>query len=262
VNRNLPPYTALAEIYDRVMAHVDYPGWAAYLAKLIQSNAPAQFSVLELGCGTGSLTVHLASELTGSYLASDNAPAMLSAAKSKLVDNPRVEIDLLDFKSLPNTRQYDVVLLAYDGINYARDVVELHQVLKEVAGVVQPDGLFLFDQSTPSNSINNLSYFDDKLNADDISYARTSTYNEQTQIHVTRFTISKGDSVVMECHEQRAFTRNEMLAAIGAAEFDVVSMLEAFEFEPADDETERIQRVQRNPAPTENRIHARSRFRT
>jgi len=250
------PYSALAEIYDRVMSHVDHAEWAAYLAYLIGAHAPDKPSVLELGCGTGSLTLNLVPRLEGTYRASDSSPEMLSVARDKLSGLPDVGLELLDFRALDHANRYDVVLLAYDGINYARNTEELRQILAGVVEVVRPGGLFMFDQSTPPNSINNLSYFDDEFVGDGISYSRTSSYDEQTRIHVTRFSIEKGESVMIERHEQRAFTRMELLESAHSAHFEVVKMLTAFESEPANDETERIQWILRSPSSTDNRTEA------
>jgi len=245
------PYSALAEIYDQVMSHVDYAAWAGYLAYLIGTHAPVKPSILELGCGTGNLTVNLVPRLEGSYLASDRSPEMLTVARERLSVLPHVGLELLDFRDLNHENQYDVVLLACDGINYARTTEELGCILAGVAKIVRPGGLFMFDQSTPANSINNLSYFDDEFVGDGISYSRTSSYDEQTRVHVTRFSIAKGESILIESHEQRAFTRMELLESARSARFKVVAMLAAFGPEPADDETERIQWVLRSPSSTD-----------
>ena len=48
-------YSAFAAGYDRMMADVDYDGWANYIDGFLRE-AGAK-SVLECACGTGSLTV-------------------------------------------------------------------------------------------------------------------------------------------------------------------------------------------------------------
>ena len=47
------PYFKLAEIYDRVMAHVDYKTWSAYVLKLARQKNTAIQSVIDLSCCTG-----------------------------------------------------------------------------------------------------------------------------------------------------------------------------------------------------------------
>lgn len=245
------PYTALADIYDQVMSHVDYETWADYLYKLIAEYAPRRPSVLELGCGTGELARRLAPALGGSYVASDYSPQMLAVAKKKLSGLPNVTLERLDFRQLSFRETVDVVLLTYDGINYALDETALRETLSRVWNTLKPGGLFLFDESTPANSINNLSYFDDEFVGGDVSYSRSSSYDERTRIHETRFLIRKGKTVASETHQQRAFTRFEMSEAFRATDFEVICSLRAFEFEAADGATERIQWVLRRPLSTD-----------
>ena len=250
------PYTALAEIYDTVMAHVDYDGWAHYAADLIRQYGPSRSAILELGCGTGNLTIRLAATRNARYLATDASPAMLSVARQKLHPESNVELQTVDFTQIELEERFGIVILAYDGINYITSLADLTKTLEEVHGVMEPGGVFLFDQSTPTNSINNLSYFDDEFVGDDYSYARKSTFNEVDRIHVTRFVIQKGDSLMTERHEQRAFTRMEMSEAVLASGFTVEACLAAFEFEPAGDDTERIQWVLRKPGSDDNKGEA------
>ena len=67
-------YSAFAAGYDRMMADVDYDGWANYIDGFLRE-AGAK-SVLECACGTGSLTVRLARKgyaMTGADLSEDMA---------------------------------------------------------------------------------------------------------------------------------------------------------------------------------------------
>jgi ubiquinone/menaquinone biosynthesis C-methylase UbiE len=241
------PYTALAEIYDHVMSHVDYDAWGQYVASLIDQYGPDDPDILELGCGTGNVTVRLAQDFGHSYTATDNSSAMLVGAHNKLAGYAGVKLKQQDFRAISGVDRYDVVLLVYDGINYARSLDELESTLNGVAAVLRPGGLFLFDQSTPANSINNLSYFDDRYDGEAFSYSRTSSYDPSTRLHTTSFAIEIEGKLVTERHEQRAFTRKEMLRSARLTGFEVLGSLSAFGFDPADDDTERIQWVLREP---------------
>ena len=239
------PYTALAEVYDQVMAHVDYDHWSDYVAELIRRFAPSHRTLLELACGTGSLTVRLASAFSGHYIATDASPEMVAVARKKLAGHPNVVLGIADFTNLALTERFGVVVLAYDGINYLTTLPSVKKALVEIQRVTEPDGIFLFDQSTPANSINNQSYFDDRFKGRDYSYTRTSSYSETDRIHTTEFVIQKGKNRMTERHEQRAFTRMEMLEAVRSTEFVVEACFRAFDFESADDSSERIQWVLR-----------------
>lgn len=54
-------YSVLAPIYDALMADVDYAGYAAFYEKLTAELSPdAPKRIIDLGCGTGSVSVLLA----------------------------------------------------------------------------------------------------------------------------------------------------------------------------------------------------------
>ena len=74
-------YTSFAEVYDTFMDNVPYEEWAEYLAELLQEYDIEDGLVLDLGCGTGSLTEILA---TKGYdmIGADGSAEMLEIAMS------------------------------------------------------------------------------------------------------------------------------------------------------------------------------------
>ena len=53
-------YGSFAMVYDLFMDNVDYDGWSDYLRKLLRRYGVEDGLILELGCGTGSMTERLA----------------------------------------------------------------------------------------------------------------------------------------------------------------------------------------------------------
>ena len=49
-------YTSFARVYDTFMDNVPYKEWADYLGKIIKEYGIDDGLVLDLGCGTGSMT--------------------------------------------------------------------------------------------------------------------------------------------------------------------------------------------------------------
>ncbi len=56
-------YTVLARCYDRLTNDVDYETWANYVERHFRKSKAPVHRVVELGCGTGSLTKLLAQRL-------------------------------------------------------------------------------------------------------------------------------------------------------------------------------------------------------
>ena len=55
-------YTSFAAVYDLFMDNIPYEEWCAYLTGLLKERGVGDGLVLDLGCGTGSLTELLAAE--------------------------------------------------------------------------------------------------------------------------------------------------------------------------------------------------------
>ena len=49
-------YTSFAAVYDMFMDNIPYEEWASYVISLLREEGIDDGLVLDLGCGTGSLT--------------------------------------------------------------------------------------------------------------------------------------------------------------------------------------------------------------
>lgn len=143
-------YGSLALLYDDLMADADYNAWADYLDSAIrQFEAPGQ-QLLDLACGTGTLTIALHQK---GYcpVGTDLSPEMLAVAIDKGlacglgIDN-WLAMDMRSL-SLPPA-SYDIAICACDGFNYLRGNSDLETVLAELGQILRPTGLLLFDMHT------------------------------------------------------------------------------------------------------------------
>ena len=87
-------YQRFAQFYDRLTGNVDYDLIADLVHGLIQKYADYKEVVLDLACGTGSLSEKLAQK-GYDVVGVDNSPEMLDAALQKL-----------DGKDLPVSMEY------------------------------------------------------------------------------------------------------------------------------------------------------------
>ena len=148
-----PPYEKFAFAYDRMMRNVNYPRWGDYIESLFGKYGCKPRNILDLACGTGALTLLLASKgytMTGI----DRAIGMLNVAQEK-AENQDLQIafhhgDMLNFRL---NQQFDVILCTYDSINYAVNENELSSVFKTVLEHLTPGGLFIFDVTTERNIV-------------------------------------------------------------------------------------------------------------
>ena len=79
-------YESFASVYDMFMDNIPYEEWCEYLHKLMKFYGVEDGLVLELGCGTGSMTELLA-ERGYDMIGIDNAPDMLEIAQEKKMES-------------------------------------------------------------------------------------------------------------------------------------------------------------------------------
>lgn len=240
------PYDALASGYDLVMAHVDYELWADYIEDLLAAFHPEAASLLELGCGTGSLALALAPRGPYRYQATDGAATMIEVARRKTKpETVDLTFAVADFLRLEGRAPVDAVLLLYDGLNYLLTEAAVRTLFAHVRQALRPGGVFIFDQSTPANSVNNAAYFEDEGQEDGFHYVRRSRYDPVTQHHTTRFELVVAGDAFHEEHIQRAYTQETVGRLLREAGFAILAAYDGFSTDPATDATERIHWVVR-----------------
>lgn len=114
--------------------------WEKTLARVAAHLSPGD-RVLELGCGTGSTALRLASSVA-SYLGTDDASEMIEIAREKLDDDPIAGLRFAPGRtgdgSLPEG-PYDAVL----GFNVLHLVPDLSATLAEARSLLEPGGLLI-----------------------------------------------------------------------------------------------------------------------
>lgn len=249
------PYVALAAGYDVVMNHVDYENWAEFVLDIMQDFCPDARSILELGCGTGSLAFEIQEyglDFTGSpegfrYLATDGVPGMLRVARAKadMMGISNIRFEERDFLDASFSESYEVVLLLFDGLNYLHKESELEQLFSAIAAALSPGGIAIVDQSTPTNSINNAEYFFDEGEAEGFRYVRNSRYDAGSALHYTDFDIWVEGVRYREEHVQRAWTMQEIRLILEKSPLRIEVAIDGFEDGDATSASERIHWVLR-----------------
>ena len=104
----------------------------------------ADFTVVDIGCGTGCALRHAANQVTnGSLIGIDPVPRMVEIAREKTSGHPaqeRIVYYQSSAEKLPIKDGSSDVVLAFDSYDHWQDQA---QGLKEVRRVLKPDGLFV-----------------------------------------------------------------------------------------------------------------------
>lgn len=140
-------YTVLARCYDRLTADVGYETWADYVERHFRRQKQPVQSVVELGCGTGSLT-RLLAQRGYAMTAVDLSPDMLAVADQKC-EGLGVLFLCQDMSRLALLDRADAVIACLDSVNYVTRPAALRRTFQRVYRALTPGGLFLFDVKTP-----------------------------------------------------------------------------------------------------------------
>ena len=143
-------YEFLAGCYDELTTDVRYSRWADYIEKHFARSALPIHTVLDLACGTGSLTA----ELMGrgyEMVCADRSAEMLSVAAEKcrdLAGEPPVFL-CQSMEKLDLYGTIDACVCCLDSVNYVTSPRKLKKAFQRVHLFLMPGGLFLFDINTP-----------------------------------------------------------------------------------------------------------------
>lgn len=138
-------YTVLPRFYDELNKEADYSAYIDYLVKHI----PSQSAVLDLGCGTGNVSIELALrgyDVTGL----DVSCEMLTEARYKSEkQKTNVFYTCQDMTSFSCPVRYDAVVSSFDCLNYILTKDKLFSALSRVYSSLSQNGVFLFDMNSP-----------------------------------------------------------------------------------------------------------------
>src|ERR1019366_8141144 len=134
----MPAYDRFSAFYDAVMD--DPEPRADRVVASIDRYLPRAASLLELGCGTGSILARLTTlpSLTGL----DRSPEMLAVARKK-VSNARLFEG--DMESFSLGERFDVVICVFDSLNHLLTFDAWRSMFDAVYDHLVDGGLFIFD---------------------------------------------------------------------------------------------------------------------
>ena len=239
-------YTSFAKVYDTFMDNVPYEEWAEYLAELLQEYDIEDGLVLDLGCGTGSLTEILA---TKGYdmIGADGSAEMLEIAMEKKAQSGHDILYLLqDMREFELYGTVKAIVSVCDSVNYILEEEELEEVFRLVNNYLDPGGVFIFDFNTVYKYREILGDQTIAENREECSFIWDNYYYEEERINEYELSlfIREGDSELyrkyQETHFQKAYDLETMKRLITQSGLEYITAYDAFTKEAPTRVSERI----------------------
>lgn len=236
-------YSDFARVYDTFMDETPYDIWCGNLVEAIETygiSKPVKSKdtleseknlVLDLGCGTGTLTELLAKK-GYDMIGIDSSDEMLSVALEKR-ENSGLDILYLlqDMRSFDLYSTIGTVISVCDSLNYLLTEEDLLSTFRLVENYLYPGGIFIFDFNTVYKYEQVIGDTTIAENRDECSFIWENFYHKEEEINEYDLTIFVKESNLyrkfQETHYQRGYRVETMEKLISEAGLQLVKCMDA-----------------------------------
>ncbi|MCR4675550.1 MAG: class I SAM-dependent methyltransferase [Lachnospiraceae bacterium] len=242
-------YLSFSYVYDLFMDNVPYDRWAKNVIHLLQDYGVRDGVMVDLGCGTGQMTMRLRDggfTMIGMDLSAD----MLTIAEES-----RQPGDIL--YTLQDMREFELhgtvkTFVSFcDSMNYITSKEDLLSVFQKVYHYLEDGGLFLFDMNTPFKYRELLGENTFAETRDEGSFIWENEYDEETRTNIYDLTLyikkdvlyqdgSEDFEQFFETHIQHCFEIQEVEELLGEAGLLFIECIDAETLEAPKEDAERV----------------------
>lgn len=240
-------YEALADLYDCLMENIDYGQWAAYIHRLLEKNHCAGKRLLDLGCGTGNITIPLAQK-GYQITAVDRSAEMLAQAQAKSaalglsIDWRQQDMTALHLADEAGEEPlFDAVIATFDAFNYLTEPEDLQELLHRLNGLLADGGILLFDVQTPYKLRQYLGNNIFTLHRPEVEYMWENHFDEEEQLcqmDITFFIRQENGLYrrVTECHQEKVYDLDMLKTWLKFSDFEVLGVYRELTEQPVQPE--------------------------
>ena len=235
-------YTEFAQVYDRFMDNVPYEAWCEGISKILTEHGISEGLVLDLGCGTGTMT-RLLRQKGYDMIGVDASAEMLEIARNHPDEGILyLQQDMREFELYGTVR---AVICLCDSLNYLLEENDLLTTFKLVNNYLDPNGLFIFDFNTVYKYETVIGDSTIAENREDCSFIWENYYTAEDQINeydLTIFVKQQKDLFrkFTETHLQRGYTLETMKRLVEQSGLIFVEALDADTHGSVTETSERI----------------------
>lgn len=239
-------YTDFAGVYDTFMDETPYEEWSRRLILLLHEYGIRDGLVLDLGCGTGTLTELMAQagyDMIGVDLSDEMLNIALQKKEKSGIDILYLNQDMREFELYGTVR---AMISVCDSVNYLTSLEELTEMFRLANNYLDPQGVFIFDFNTVHKYRDIIADNVIAENREKCSFIWENFYYEEEQMNEYDLTIFVNDEETglyrkfEETHYQRGYTLEEVKACLKKAGLTYRTSYDAYTEQPPTEESERI----------------------
>ncbi len=244
-------YDAISSVYDNINSEIDYSKWADFIESCFNKFLPQRPEiVLDLACGTGSMTFELHSR-GYDMIGADASEDMLYKAYNKAYDRDIHDIlfikqDMRDFELYGTV---GAICCCLDSVNYLTEDGDIDKCFSCVHNYLDPNGLFIFDVNTPykfENTYGNNHYiFEDNDSCGRQAYCGwQNEYDVKTGLcnfYLSVFTSDENGKYIRsdEVQTERCYGKEFLTSKLNKSGFELLGIYSDYNFNTPCDITDR-----------------------
>lgn len=239
-------YDIFSSVYDILTENVEYEKIAHKICSLLHKNGVDGGLLLDLGCGTGTLSFLL--EKNGyDVIGVDASEDMLIVANEKKYDeNSNTMFLCQKAEDLDLFGTIDCAISVLDTINHIDSLEKIEKAFSRVSLFMNMGGIFIFDINTPFKHEKILSDNTFIYDMDEVYCAWQNSYNKETattNIDLDFFIKNEDDDLYerySESFSEYAYNTQDILNILEKCGFDIINTYDDYSDNPVNAETQRI----------------------
>ena len=235
-------YGVFADVYDAFNEDADYYVLHKAVKSRLKAHGVNDGIVVDLGCGTGDLTLLLAQD-GYDMIGVDLSDEMLCILREK-AEEQNVSNLLLLCQNLLDLDLYGTVRAAvstFDTLNHIGPYADFCKAIQRAALFIEPNGLMLFDMNTPYKHEHVLENQVFELEAEDVYCTWSNQLDEKARLTQITIDLLYKDTGVRESEsfQEYYYTMDEIRNACEAAGLKILEICDGERFGTLRNDSER-----------------------
>ncbi len=238
-------YAEFSGVYDILTQNVDYPQRADYIADLLSLNGVTGGILLDLACGTGTLSIEMAKK-GFEVIGVDASGEMLSIAMNNAYQAEQNILFLCQqMQQLDLYGTINAAICTLDSINHLTEKADVQAAFDKVSLFMEKDGIFVFDVNTPYKHREILANNSFVYEADGVYCVWQNTFDPETD--TVRIDLDIFEEIEPDVYErtqesfcERAYEISELETMLSKAVLEPVAVYDELTKQPPQENSQRV----------------------